>query len=138
MSLAAMNAVAHPSIMYDRWKEYDGKSLKEKPLFYWGINEETDKILCGLSNECIKISKCIQNETSIKLDVPHIFEWFIQCYGKECTDHPRLYKAILTNPGYDGLVHPMKQCNDNKNEYVPNWNYRYLSEDIPFGLIVIH
>ena len=42
---------------------------------------------------------------------------------------------MLTNPGYNGLTHPMIKNKDNK--YIPNYNHRYLREDIPFGLIVI-
>ena len=37
MSLSAINAIVHPSIMYGKWKDYDGKPLDQKPLFYQGI-----------------------------------------------------------------------------------------------------
>eukprot|EP00487_Bulimina_marginata_P009049 TRINITY_DN3381_c0_g1_i1.p1 TRINITY_DN3381_c0_g1~~TRINITY_DN3381_c0_g1_i1.p1 ORF type:complete len:140 (-),score=9.24 TRINITY_DN3381_c0_g1_i1:164-583(-) len=64
-----------------------------------------------------------------------IFDWFLQVYAAECSDTSTLTKAMLSNPGYNGLVHPMIETEDGK--FLPNWNYRYLREDIPFGLIVI-
>jgi NAD/NADP octopine/nopaline dehydrogenase, alpha-helical domain len=41
---------------------------------------------------------------------------------------------INTNKGYHGLLHPMKETEDGK--WVPNFEYRYIAEDGPFGLIV--
>mmetsp|Transcript_74076 Transcript_74076/g.66660 ORF Transcript_74076/g.66660 Transcript_74076/m.66660 type:complete len:419 (+) Transcript_74076:49-1305(+) len=135
MSLSAMNAVAHPAIMYSKWKDWNGKPLDEKPLFYHGVDKQTGDNMIELSDEVILITKYIEKEATLKLNVPHIFEWFLQVYSKECGDTSSLYKAMLTNPGYDGLTHPMTQTEDGK--YIPNYNYRYLREDIPFGLIVI-
>eukprot|EP01084_Bolivina_argentea_P060886 111226_1 len=37
MSLGATNAIIHPSILYDKWINWDGKPLDNKPLFYQGI-----------------------------------------------------------------------------------------------------
>ena len=135
MSLSAMNAVAHPAIMYSKWMDWNGKPLDEKPLFYHGIDKETADNMIRLSDEVILITKYIEKEIGLKLNVPHIFDWYIQVYSKDCGDTSSLYRAILTNPGYNGLVHPMTETDDGK--YIPDWNYRYLKEDIPFGLIVI-
>jgi len=135
MSLSAMNAVAHPAIMYAKWKNWNGKPLDNKPLFYHGVDKNTGDIMNKLSDQVILITKYIEKETGLNLNVPQIFDWFLQVYSTECADITCLYKAMLTNPGYNGLVHPMIQTNDGK--FIPNWNYRYLSEDIPFGLIVI-
>ena len=109
--------------------------MNEKPLFYHGVNKETGDTMNDLSDQVILIAKCIEKETGIELNVPRIFDWFLQVYSKDCKDTSTLYKAMLTNPGYDGLVHPMIQTDGGK--YIPNWNYRYLKEDIPFGLIVV-
>mmetsp|Transcript_39153 Transcript_39153/g.62531 ORF Transcript_39153/g.62531 Transcript_39153/m.62531 type:complete len:422 (-) Transcript_39153:266-1531(-) len=135
MSLSAVNAVVHPSIMYARWKDYDDKPMDAKPLFYQGIDEDAAKMLSDLSDEVLKITASVEKETGLSLKAQHIYDWYKSCYGKECSDTSSLYKTILTNPGYNGLTHPMTQLDDGK--FVPNWKYRYLSEDIPYGLIVI-
>jgi ketopantoate reductase len=137
MSLGAINAIVHPAIMYGRWASYDGKStFNEKPLFYQGITDNVaENCLSALSNEVLMIKKTIEAEANIKLDIPHISQWYMDCYGKDCEDTSSLYRLIQTNPGYNGLTHPMKQNDD--GTYSPDFAYRYLSEDIPFGLIVI-
>lgn len=38
MTLTAKCAVIHPTVMYWRWKDYDGTPLDERALFYQGIN----------------------------------------------------------------------------------------------------
>eukprot|EP01083_Nonionella_stella_P013000 36713_1 len=134
MSLSAVNAIVHPSIMFARWRDYDGTPLDVKPLFYQGIDEDAAKLVSDLSDEALNITKCVEEETGLTLVTQHIYDWFKKCYGAECKDTSSLYKIILTNPGYDGLTHPMKEID---GKYVPNWNYRYLSEDIPYGLVVI-
>merc|ERR1719356_1916506 len=37
-----------------------------------------------------------------------------------------------TNRAYEGLHHPMKEV---EGGFVPDFNFRYLSEDVPTGLI---
>eukprot|EP01083_Nonionella_stella_P026213 72130_1 len=135
MSLSAISAIVHPSIMYSKWKDYDGKPLDEKPLFYQGLDQEAADRMTQLSNEALAITKNIEKETGLTLVAQPIFEWYKSCYGKEAGDTSTLFKLIKTNPGYNGLTHPMIQNDDGK--YVPNWKYRYLSQDIPYGLVVI-
>jgi len=135
MSLSAIKAIVHPSIMYSKWKDYDGKPMDSEPLFYQGIDRNGSDMMSKLSGEVIEIIKCIEKETGLKLLTQHIYDWYISCYGKECSDTSCLYKIIITNPAYNGLKHPMIKNDDDK--YIPNWKYRYLSEDIPFGLVVI-
>merc|ERR1712050_346990 len=38
---------------------------------------------------------------------------------------------MVTNSAYEGLTHPMKQDGD---QYMPDFTFRYLSEDVPTGL----
>merc|ERR1711964_495591 len=40
----------------------------------------------------------------------------------------------MGNAAYDGLVHPMKETPDGK--FVPDFTYRYMAEDVPFGFAV--
>jgi len=46
-----------------------------------------------------------------------------------------LYTAIQTNAAYQGLKHPVKKTDDGK--FVPGFSHRYMTEDIPYGLVVI-
>jgi hypothetical protein len=42
--------------------------------------------------------------------------------------------TLQTNKAYEGMVHPMISTEDG---YVPNFSHRYLTEDIPYGLVVV-
>lgn len=142
-SMAAINGVVHTSIMYTRWVDWDGKPVAEKPLFYQGITEEGAATLSSVSDEVLKICEGINKSAAMpkgkSVQVLHMKPWFFNSYGSACTKTDTLYDLIKTNPGYNGLTHPMKDVKDEesgKTMYMPNWGYRYLSEDIPMGLMI--
>ena len=59
----------------------------------------------------------------------------MRCYPEDISDKTNLYTAIQTNAEYQGLKHPVKKSDDGK--YLPDFTYRYMTEDIPQGLVVI-
>eukprot|EP01083_Nonionella_stella_P094794 266075_1 len=148
MSLGATNAIIHPSILYDKWVKWDGAPVRSKPLFYQGITKNGAQLLSDLSDETILITESIKKESNIDtIQCRQIYEAYKLSYGAKCKDASSLHGIITTNPAYEGLTHPCVEHrkedggnnDDEKGEtlYVPNFKYRYLSEDIPYGLIVI-
>mmetsp|Transcript_2661 Transcript_2661/g.5042 ORF Transcript_2661/g.5042 Transcript_2661/m.5042 type:complete len:420 (+) Transcript_2661:100-1359(+) len=138
MSLSVVGSIVHPSIMYAKWRNFDGKALTEKPLFYQGITEEDAKLMEQLSAEIITIIESVEKETGLTLLKEPIFGWYKNTYGSSAGDSSTLYKLITTNPGYNGLTHPMIEVEEKQEtRYLPNYNYRYLAQDIPYGLLVI-
>ena len=137
ITLMGLNAYIHPSIMYGRWHNWDGKSMAEAPLFYNGLDEYSADIMSGASDEIIAIAKGImQQKTDVDLNnVSHIYQWYLRAYSEDIDNKENLYQAIRTNHAYEGLTHPMKSTADGK--LVPNFEYRYLTEDIPYGLVVM-
>lgn len=137
ITLRSPNAYSHPPIMYGRWKNWDGKPLDHPPLFYQGVDEETAQLISKISEEVVTISK------HIMLKHPHVnltqvipmYDWDIACYGNDIKDKTNLMTALRTNSGYAGITHPMIRTEDGK--YIPDFNHRFLTEDIPFGLVVI-
>ena len=67
--------------------------------------------------------------------VVNIYYWYMRCYPEDISDKTNLYTAIQTNAAYQGLKHPVKKSDDGK--YLPDFTYRYMTEDIPQGLVVI-
>ena len=65
----------------------------------------------------------------------HIYNWYMRCYPQDISDKTNLYTAIQTNAAYQGLKHPVKKNEDGK--FLPDFSHRYMTEDIPFGLVVI-
>ncbi len=137
ITLRSLNAYSHPPIMYGRWKDWKGKALERPPLFYQDIDEETAELLAKISEEVVTTSKWIMAQyppVDLSQVIP-MYDWDIGCYGNEIKDKTNLMTALRTNPGYAGITHPMIQ-NEN-GEYVPDFNHRFLAEDVPFGLVVI-
>ncbi|MFN0108228.1 MAG: NAD/NADP octopine/nopaline dehydrogenase family protein [Blastocatellia bacterium] len=137
ITLRSLNAYSHPPIMYGRWRNWDGTPLDEPALFYQGIDETTAELLEKISEEVVAISQQIMKKHP-QVDLAQVipmYDWDIGCYGNDIQDKTNLMTALRTNSGYVGITHPMTQTNDGK--YVPDFNHRFLTEDIPFGLVVI-
>jgi hypothetical protein len=137
ITLRSPNACSHPPIMYGRWKDWDGTPLEQPPLFYHGIDEETADLLGTVSAEVVATSQ------RIMACYPHVdlsqvismYDWDIGCYGNDIKDKTNLMTALRTNSGYEGITHPMIQTRD--GTFVPDFDHRFLAEDVPFGLVVI-
>ena len=126
----------HPPIMYARWRNWDGQSLDNPPLFYQGIDEEAAKYLDAVSEESLAIAREL-SKRCLKVNVSQIgsvYQWLIDHYTEQIQDKSSLLTAMKTNRAYAGLVHPMKRTKEGK--YLPNFEYRYTSEDVPYGLVV--
>lgn len=129
-------SIIHPPIMYGKWKDWDGTPVLEKPLFYQGVDEVQANLSANVSNEVIATARKIQElrKDLDMSDVIHISDWFKSHYHDEIADDSSLMMSMKTNSAYNGLVHPM---NSTENGFVPDFQYRYLSEDVPFGLVVM-
>ncbi|HLL70473.1 MAG TPA: NAD/NADP octopine/nopaline dehydrogenase family protein [Pyrinomonadaceae bacterium] len=137
ITLRSPNAYSHPPIMYGRWKDWDGVALERSPLFYQGVDEDTAELLGKVSEEVVRVSRRIMSEHP-PLDLTQVipmYDWDITCYGKDIKDKTNLMTALRTNSGYKGITHPMTRTANGK--YVPDFNHRFLAEDVPFGLVVI-
>jgi len=135
ISLRNPGQVIHPGVMYGRWcpEKWDGKPLAEKPLFYQGVDDFTESILLGLTDEVQAICRKVESLVpGISLaDACTLRQWFLDSYSGQMSDDSTLRLCMNTNSAYRGLTHPMIQGPDG---YTPDLNYRYLSEDIPTGL----
>jgi hypothetical protein len=137
ITLRSPNAYSHPPIMYGRWKDWDGEALESAPLFYQGIDEDTAELLGRVSEEVVTMSKRLM-AAHYPLDLSQVipmYDWDITCYGNDIKDKTNLMTALRTNSGYEGITHPMVQTA--QGTYLPDFNHRFLAEDVPFGLVVI-
>jgi len=134
ISLGNPGQVVHPGIMYSRWKDWDGKPMKQKPLFYHGADDFCASVLLGISEDIQAVCRKLKSidpkyDTS---QVKTIFEWYMASYSQSCEDTSNLQRALVTNSSYKGLYHPMK--GDDAKGFTPDFQFRYLSEDVPTGL----
>ena len=64
-----------------------------------------------------------------KTDIVPILEYY------ESTDAPSLTAKIKSIKAFKKIEAPMIQLSD--GSFAPDWNNRYFTEDIPFGLLII-
>jgi len=138
LSLANVGQIIHPGIMYGLFKgKEELKYRKEEiPLFYQGVTKEISQTLKTMSDEILLLTKEIKNkDKSIDLDqVLGLKDWLIYSYKDSIADKSTLQSCFVTNRAYQGLRAPMKKIND--DHFLPDFQARYLTEDVPYGLVV--
>jgi hypothetical protein len=137
ITLRSPNGYSHPPILYGRWKDWDGMPLEEPPLFYRGVDEATADLLERISEEVLQTSRAMMNQhpcADLSQVIP-MFEWDVCCYGRDIADKTNLLSALRTNRGYADIAHPTLRLPG--GGYVPDLQHRFLSEDVPFGLVVV-
>ncbi|KAL9952978.1 hypothetical protein ACROYT_G040312 [Oculina patagonica] len=136
VQLMSISAYLHTSIVYGQWVEWDGKPVDEAPLFYQGVSKATAEVTSSASDEVLNIAKVIEEKSGADMSgVVHLYQWYMRSYPEEISDKTSFYTAVRSNAAYQGLKHPMKTTEDGK--FMPDFTYRYLTEDIPCGLVVI-
>jgi len=138
LTLANVGQIIHPGIMYGlfKGKEHITYQKENIPLFYQGITEEIAKTLNEMSNEILKLTKRIKTLNN-DVNLEHVMglkDWLLYSYKDSIADDSTLQSCFNTNSAYQGLYAPVKKENDS---YLPDFQARYLTEDVPFGLIVI-
>ncbi len=138
LSLANTGQLIHPGIMYacfaDRREEVF-PSEAEIPPFYASVDEESAAVLSRMSDEVLAIREAIEaNRPGFTMPkVVHLSQWLREAYGNDIKDTSTLARMFQTNRGYQGLTVPVRRIN---RRYRVDVHARYLTEDLPFGLVV--
>jgi len=137
LSLANVGQIIHPGIMYGLFKGKEEVKYRreEIPLFYQGVTKEISETLKVMSDEILRLTKRIKT-LNHDVDLEHVMglkDWLLYSYEDSIIDKKTLQTCFNTNSAYQGLRAPVKKEND---YFLPNFQARYLTEDIPFGLVV--
>ncbi|MGD1995263.1 MAG: NAD/NADP octopine/nopaline dehydrogenase family protein [Anaerolineae bacterium] len=135
VTLANTGQLIHPGIMYGLFAEWDGTPFgaDEVPLFYHGLGEEGARVLSGLSDEVQAIRVRLESKLDLSAVRP-LKEWLLRSYGEAIGDPSSLLSAFVTNRAYTGLKAPVREVLP--SQFIPDFQARYLTEDVPFGLAV--
>ena len=139
LTLANTGQLIHPGIMYGLGRDKAAVifAQDEIPLFYQGVDQPTADLLQAMSDEVQTIAR----ELSIHLpnfepqEVIPIHKWLLRSYPTDITNGSTLRHAFNTNRAYVGLRLPTLPVGE--NAFVIDYKARYLSEDVPFGLVVL-
>lgn len=134
LTLAGTGQIIHPGVMYGLFHDWDGQVFAEAPLFYQGIDAHTADVLQSLSDEIQALRFSLaERYPSIDLQaVRPLDEWLCLSYADEIEDTSSLQTYFVTNRSYAGLKVPVVPTDGG---LVPDFQARYLSEDVPFALL---
>ena len=138
LTLANVGQIIHPGIMYGLFKGKEQVTYQKEtvPLFYQGVTKKIAKTLKAMSDEILILTQKIKTLDK-NVDLDHVLglkDWLIYSYKGSIADESTLQSCFVTNSAYQGLRAPVKKEND---YFLPDFQARYLTEDVPFGLIVI-
>ncbi len=124
--------------MVGKFRDWDGVTgFDSIPLFYEGVDEWTgNTLMMGIGDEMMAIKAALSKKTGGRMKFTrmfHIKDWLQHAYKGQIKDESSLRSALNTNRGYLGMKHTMIETKTGK--YVPNFKVRYLTEDVPYGLL---
>jgi hypothetical protein len=128
----------HPGLMYGHFRSWQGAPYDADavPRFYADATDDMGDVVEGLSQEAIAIARAFEAASDFTLDisgVTGVHDWLRSVYAHVTTDVTTVGSCFRTGPIQARLA-PMKEVAPGK--FVPDFAYRYLSEDVPFGLVV--
>lgn len=135
VSLGNVGQVIHPGIMYGLLSNYNDTvwTADQVPLFYQGVTDEIASLLEALSAEIVHIAHLLSQKHDLDLnEVITVSKWLNEAYSDSIEDNSTLANAFCTNRSYRGLKLPVVKSGDG---YKPDFQSRYLIEDIPYGLL---
>jgi hypothetical protein len=125
--------------MYGLSRDKESKTFgrNEIPLFYQGVDPSTAELLQAMSDEVQAITSELADRLPDfkKNEVPPIYDWLLRSYPNYISDGSTLQRAFNTNQAYAGLRIPTRSTGP--DTFVVDYTARYLSEDVPYGLVVI-
>lgn len=139
MTLGNPGQVVHPGILYGFFSNWAGERYTTQtiPYFYRDASDDTGRVVERLSDEIIAVAKRIEARSSGVLDlsgVNSIHDWLKASYPAQTEDMSTVATCFRTGP----LQHrqaPMHEVEPGL--YEPKFEYRYLTEDVPYGLAIV-
>jgi hypothetical protein len=139
LTLGNPGQLIHPGLMYGHFRRWGGEEYDEDsvPMLYAGATDEIGEVVEGLSSDVMTLARELGAQRGDALDLERtvlpIHEWLRTVYGQVTTDTSTVGACFRTGP-IRARKAPMIESRPGK--FVPNFEYRYLSEDVPFGLVV--
>lgn len=139
MTLGNPGQVVHPGILYGFFSRWAGERYTEEtiPHFYRDASDETGRVVERLSDEVLSVARRIEARSAGVLDltgVNSVHDWLKASYATQTKDTSTVATCFRTGP----LQHrkaPMQEVATGVFE--PKFEYRYLTEDVPYGLAVV-
>lgn len=128
----------HAGLMYGHFRSWRGEEYDEDgiPMLYAEATDEMGAIVERLSDDAISVARALEvkSEGALNLQsVVGVHEWLQASYSHVTGDTSTVATCFRTGP-IQARKAPMIE--PRAGTFVPNFDYRYLSEDVPFGLVI--
>jgi NAD/NADP octopine/nopaline dehydrogenase, alpha-helical domain len=122
----------HPGLMYGHFRSWRGEEYEQDgiPMFYADATDEIGEVVEGLSDDAIEVRS--GNAVNLQEVIP-VHEWLRSSYGHVTGDTNTVATCLRTGP-IRARKAPMNEVRPGR--FAPNFGYRYLSEDVPYGLVI--
>ena len=128
----------HPGLMYGHFRDWHGAEYAEAevPLLYAQASDEIGAVVEALSAEAEAVARELDAQSSGRFEladaVVPIHDWLRTVYGNVTTNTESVGSCFRTGPIQARRAPTIEVA---PGRYVPNFTYRYVSEDVPFGLV---
>jgi hypothetical protein len=138
MTLGNPGQFIHPGLMYGHFRswsgeEYDGDSI---PMLYAAATDEMGELVDRLSREALNVADRIEQWAGgvLRLGdaIAPTHDWLRRAYWHATSDMSTAGACFRTGP-IQLRKAPMIESRPGK--FIPDFGYRYLGEDVPFGLV---
>ncbi len=139
LSLGNIGQIVHPGIMYGLFRDNPDVTFREGgiPHFYQSVNDDIAALLSAMSQEILKVAQALEEQSQGIFKASRVLsleQWLLISYGNSIGDRSSLARMFQTNSAYAGLKVPVRRVA--RDFYAPDFQNRYLTEDIPYGLLV--
>ncbi|HKB20782.1 MAG TPA: NAD/NADP octopine/nopaline dehydrogenase family protein [Gaiellaceae bacterium] len=127
----------HPGLMYGHFHSWQGEEFDEDgiPMFYAQATDEMGDVVAGLSSDAVAVARELEAQSGGALDlqkVTPVLDWLRVTYAHVTEDLSSVGTCFRTGPIQARKAPVTEVASGN---YVPDFGYRYLTEDVPFGLV---
>jgi hypothetical protein len=138
MTLGNPGQIVHPGLMYGLFHSWNGKRYTEAtiPRLYADATDEIGAFVERLSADAVAVAQEVESKSEGALDlsgVLPVLEWLRISYPTQTADISTVATCFRTGPIQARKAPTVEVAPDS---FVPNFQYRYLSEDVPYGLAV--
>jgi NAD/NADP octopine/nopaline dehydrogenase, alpha-helical domain/NAD-dependent glycerol-3-phosphate dehydrogenase N-terminus len=138
LTLGNPGQFVHPGLMYGHFRFWEGEEYNDDsiPMFYADVTDNIGRIVEQLSYEATAVARAIEAQSRGVLDlsgVVPVHEWLQSSYSHVTADSTSVATCFRTGP-IQARKAPMIEVGPGR--FVPDFAYRYLSEDVPFGLVI--
>jgi hypothetical protein len=124
--------------MFGHFRSWDGEEYDEEriPMFYAHATDEMGEVVARLSLEAVTVARAIeeQSDSALKLgDVVPVHDWLRSTYSHVTGDPTTVATCFRTGPLQ---IRKAPVVESRPGRFVPSFDYRYLTEDVPYGLVI--